>query len=216
MIITMRTERKKYMNKKGILIVICGPSGVGKGTICKKFLTKNTDIKLSISATTRSPRDGEQHGVSYYFLDTQKFEDMIEKDEFLEYARVYDNCYGTPKQAVFENLEKGEDVLLEIDIQGAMQVKEKYPDGVFIFILPPSLEELKNRIVNRGTETEESLKKRFGSAFSEISKIENFDYYLVNNDLDKAVQQLESIIMAEKNRVSRYKECILKKFEEEL
>ncbi|KDR94024.1 guanylate kinase [Peptoclostridium litorale DSM 5388] len=204
------------MNKKGILIVICGPSGVGKGTICKKFLTKNTDIKLSISATTRSPRAGEEHGVSYYFLDAQKFEDMIEKDEFLEYARVYDNGYGTPKKAVFENLEKGEDVLLEIDIQGAMQVKEKYPDGVFIFILPPSLEELKNRIVKRGSETEESFKKRFGSAFSEISKIENFDYYLVNNDLDKAVGQLESIIMAEKNRVSRYKDCILKKFEEEL
>ena len=212
----MKTERKKYMNKKGILIVICGPSGVGKGTICKRFLTKNTDIKLSISATTRSPRAGEEHGVSYYFLDAQKFEDMIEKDEFLEYARVYDNCYGTPKKAVFENLEKGEDVLLEIDIQGAMQVKEKYPDGVFIFILPPSLEELKNRIVKRGSETEESFKKRFGSAFSEISKIENFDYYLVNNDLDKAVGQLESIIMAEKNRVSRYKDGILKKFEEEL
>lgn len=212
----MKTERKKHMNKKGILIVICGPSGVGKGTICKKFLTKNTDIKLSISATTRSPRAGEEHGVSYYFLDAQKFEDMIEKDEFLEYARVYDNGYGTPKKAVFENLEKGEDVLLEIDIQGAMQVKEKYPDGVFIFILPPSLEELKNRIVKRGSETEESFKKRFGSAFSEISKIENFDYYLVNNDLDKAVGQLESIIMAEKNRVSRYKDCILKKFEEEL
>jgi len=135
------------MEKKGLLIVVSGPSGAGKGTICKEFLNSNQDVKISVSATTRKPRNGEVDGVNYFFISKDKFENMIGNNEFLEYARVYDNFYGTPKSAVLESLEKGEDVLLEIDIQGAKQIKEVYPEGVFVFILPPSLEELKNRIV---------------------------------------------------------------------
>jgi len=204
------------MNKEGILLVICGPSGVGKGTVCKEFLGKNRNIKLSVSATTRSPRIGEVDGVSYHFLETGQFEKMVENGDFIEYARVYDNYYGTPKAEVLKNLQNGEDVLLEIDIQGAMQVKSSYPDAVFVFILPPSLRELRDRIVKRGSETEESLKLRFGSAYDEICKIENFDYFVVNDDIEKAVRQLECIMMAEKSRVLRNKENILENFREEI
>ncbi|AHM56773.1 guanylate kinase Gmk [Peptoclostridium acidaminophilum DSM 3953] len=204
------------MNKEGILIVICGPSGVGKGTICKEFLGENRDIKLSVSATTRMPRTGEVDGISYHFLGTGQFEEMVKNGEFIEYARVYDNYYGTPKAEVLKSLKNGEDVLLEIDIQGAMQVKCSYPEAVFVFILPPSLRELRDRIVKRGSETEESLKLRFGSAYEEICKIENFDYFVVNDDVEKAVMQLDCIMMAEKNRVLRNKENILRKFREEI
>lgn len=204
------------MNKEGILLVICGPSGVGKGTVCKEFLDKNRNIKLSVSATTRSPRIGEVDGVSYHFLEIGQFEKMVENGEFIEYARVYDNYYGTPKAEVLKNLQNGEDVLLEIDIQGAMQVKSSYPDAVFVFILPPSLRELRDRIVKRGSETEESLKLRFGSAYDEICKIEHFDYFVVNDDIEKAVRQLDCIMMAEKNRVLRNKENILENFREEI
>lgn len=204
------------MNKEGILLVICGPSGVGKGTVCKEFLEKNRNIKLSVSATTRSPRIGEVDGVSYHFLEMGQFEKMVENGEFIEYARVYDNYYGTPKAEVLKNLQNGEDVLLEIDIQGAMQVKSSYPDAVFVFILPPSLRELRDRIVKRGSETEESLKLRFGSAYDEICKIEHFDYFVVNDDIEKAVRQLDCIMMAEKNRVLRNKENILENFREEI
>lgn len=204
------------MNKEGILLVICGPSGVGKGTVCKEFLGENRNIKLSVSATTRSPRIGEVDGVSYHFLEIGQFEKMVENGEFIEYARVYDNYYGTPKAEVLKNLQNGEDVLLEIDIQGAMQVKSSYPDAVFVFILPPSLRELRDRIVKRGSETEESLKLRFGSAYDEICKIEHFDYFVVNDDIEKAVRQLDCIMMAEKNRVLRNKENILENFREEI
>ncbi|SHJ57986.1 guanylate kinase [Tepidibacter formicigenes] len=204
------------MNREGILIVVSGPSGAGKGTICKELLNRNKDIKISVSATTRKPREGEIHGVNYYFITKETFEDMINKDEFLEYAKVYDNFYGTPKKEVFETLSKGKDVLLEIDIQGAMSVKKEYPNGVFIFILPPSLDELKNRIVKRGTETEEDIKKRFGSALSEIEKIDNYDYFIINEDVEKSAYELQNIINAEKNRVLRYKDNIIKMFKEEL
>lgn len=206
------------MIKKGLLFVICGPSGVGKGTICKKFFEKNNsdDIMLSVSATTREAREGEIEGKNYFFKEKEVFEKMIKNDEFLEFAQVYGNYYGTPKAAIKENLEKGLNVILEIDIQGALQVKEKFEEGVFIFILPPSLEELKDRIVNRGTETPESLKTRFSSASSEIEKISFFDYFVFNIDLEKAVRELQSIIVAEQNKVNRYKKQILEKFKEEL
>ncbi|OPJ56901.1 guanylate kinase [Alkalithermobacter paradoxus] len=204
------------MNREGLLIVVSGPSGAGKGTICKELLNKNKEIKISVSATTRNPREGEVDGVNYFFISKEKFENMIEQEEFLEYARVYDNFYGTPKKAVLDTLSEGRDVLLEIDIQGAMQVKEKYPKGVFIFILPPSLKELKDRIVKRGTETEEDISKRFGCAISEIEKIENYDYFIINKDVERAVYELQSIISSEKNKVARYKENIIKQFKEEL
>ena len=148
------------VKRKGLLLVVSGPSGAGKGTICKAILDQNDQIKLSVSATTRKPRNGEVHGVNYFFLEKEEFTSMIEKGEFLEYAQIYDNFYGTPKSAIMETLDNGQDVILEIEMQGARQVKEVYPEGIFVFVLPPSLEELKNRIVGRGTETEEEIEKR--------------------------------------------------------
>ncbi|MBP3929062.1 MAG: guanylate kinase [Peptostreptococcaceae bacterium] len=204
------------MNKKGLLLVVSGPSGAGKGTICKAFLEKNKNVKLSISATTRSPREGEVEGVNYFFVTKEKFKGMIDNGELLEHAQIYDNFYGTPKAAILENLEQGYDVLLEIEMQGARQIKEVYPEGVFIFILPPSLDELKSRIVGRGTETEEQINKRFGSAFEEICQIENYDYFIVNKDIDQSAKELSDMISAEKNKVHRYKNHIIEKFKEEL
>ena len=204
------------LNRKGLLLVVSGPSGAGKGTICKALLNKNDQIKLSVSATTRKPRNGEVHGVNYFFIEKEEFTKMIESGEFLEYAQIYDNFYGTPKAAIIECLEKGQDVILEIEMQGARQIKEVYPEGVFIFVLPPSLEELKSRIVGRGTETQEEIEKRFSCAFEEINQIVNYDYFIVNEDIEKSVSDVEAIICAEKNKVTRYKNNIIDKFKEEL
>ena len=204
------------LNRKGLLLVVSGPSGAGKGTICKALLNKNDQIKLSVSATTRKPRNGEIHGVNYFFIEKEEFTKMIENGEFLEHAQIYDNFYGTPKAAIIECLEKGQDVILEIEMQGARQIKEVYPEGVFIFVLPPSLEELKSRIVGRGTETQEEIEKRFSCAFEEINQIVNYDYFIVNEDIEKSVNDVEAIICAEKNKVSRYKNNIIDKFKEEL
>ena len=204
------------LNRKGLLLVVSGPSGAGKGTICKALLNKNDQIKLSVSATTRKPRNGEVHGVNYFFIEKEEFTKMIENGEFLEYAQIYDNFYGTPKAAIIECLEKGQDVILEIEMQGARQIKEVYPEGVFIFVLPPSLEELKSRIVGRGTETQEEIEKRFSCAFEEINQIVNYDYFIVNEDIEKSVSDVEAIICAEKHKVTRYKNNIIDKFKEEL
>ena len=204
------------LNRKGLLLVVSGPSGAGKGSICKALLNKNDQIKLSVSATTRKPRNGEVHGVNYFFIEKEEFAKMIENGEFLEYAQIYDNFYGTPKAAIIECLEKGQDVILEIEMQGARQIKEVYPEGVFIFVLPPSLEELKSRIVGRGTETQEEIEKRFSCAFEEINQIVNYDYFIVNEDIEKSVSDVEAIICAEKNKVTRYKNNIIDKFKEEL
>lgn len=204
------------VKKKGLLLVVSGPSGAGKGTICKELLKKNDQIKLSVSATTRKPRTGEVDGVNYFFLEKEKFTMMIENGEFLEYAQIYDNFYGTPKAAIMECLNNGQDIILEIEMQGAKQIKDVCPDGVFIFVLPPSLEELKNRIVGRGTETAEEIEKRFSCAFEEINKITDYDYFVVNDDIEKSVREIESIISSEKNKVTRYKENIIEKFKEEL
>ena len=204
------------VKRKGLLLVVSGPSGAGKGTICKALLNKNDQIKLSVSATTRKPRTGEVDGINYFFIEKEKFTQMIEEGEFLEYAQIYDNFYGTPKAAIMECLEKGQDVILEIEMQGASQIKEVCPDGVFIFVLPPSLEELKNRIVGRGTETAEEIEKRFSCAFDEINKIVDYDYFIVNDDVEKSVKQVEGIILSEKNKVTRYKDSIIRKFKEEL
>lgn len=204
------------LNRKGLLLVVSGPSGAGKGTICKALLNKNDQIKLSVSATTRKPRNGEVHGVNYFFIEKEEFTRMVENGEFLEHAQIYDNFYGTPKAAIIECLEKGQDVILEIEMQGARQIKEVYPEGVFIFVLPPSLEELKSRIVGRGTETQEEIEKRFSCAFEEINQIVNYDYFIVNEDIEKSVNDVEAIILSEKNKVTRYKNNIIDKFKEEL
>lgn len=196
------------MSGKGLLLVVSGPSGAGKGTICKGLLEKNKDIELSISATTRDPRPGEVDGINYYFLEREEFKSMLDDNEFLEHAEVYGNYYGTPKTKVMEKLEQGKDVLLEIDIQGALKVKEIYKDGVFVFIVPPSMDELKSRLELRGTETRESMIRRFESAYDEIGFVFKYDYAVLNDEVDKAVSKMESIIEAEKCRVHRQKNLI--------
>lgn len=204
------------IKRKGLLLVVSGPSGAGKGTICKEALVRNEDIKLSISATTRNPREGEVHGENYFFITKEEFKSMIDKGEFFEHAEIYGNYYGTPKSAIIEKLENGQNVILEIEMQGAKQVKEVYPEGVFIFVLPPSLRELKQRIVGRGTETEAEIEKRFGCAFEEINKIHDYDYFIINKDVQVSVKELENIILAETNKVTRYKNNIIENFKEEL
>lgn len=194
----------------GLLIVISGPSGVGKGTVCKRLLSDNDMISLSVSATTRKARTGEVDKISYFFISKEEFEDMVEKEEFLEYAYVHGNYYGTPKKYVLDKIEKGQDVLLEIDIQGALKVKDIYPEGVFIFIMPPSMEELKKRIVNRGTETEEAIAKRLEAAYKEIQYVFKYDYVVFNDKIESAVNKIESILDAEKCKVNRQKDTIKK------
>jgi len=189
------------MQARGLLIVVSGPSGAGKGTVCKELRRKCPEIQLSVSVTTRAPREGEVHGVNYFFSDRKSFENMIEQDALLEHAEVYGNCYGTPKDFVFSEIRSGRDILLEIDIQGALQIRDKYPEGVFVFIVPPSMEELRNRIVKRGSETEETLETRFSSAFSEMHFISKYDYFIINDTVDSAVEKMEAIIQAEKCRV---------------
>jgi guanylate kinase len=203
------------VNKKGLLIVVSGPSGAGKGTICQALLSRREDLFVSISATTRSPRSGEVDGINYFFETRDEFENMIENDEFIEYAEVYNNMYGTPKNYVLDKLKQGENCLLEIDIQGALQVKKKYPEGVYIFILPPSMKELKNRIVGRGSETPESLEKRFSSAYKEIQFVNQYDYYVINDDVKSATDTMEAIIDAERCKVIEDIEEVINRFKEE-
>ncbi|UZD43237.1 guanylate kinase [Selenomonas sputigena] len=188
--------------RKGLLVVISGPSGAGKGTICQALLEK-TPLAYSVSATTRKPRAGEVDGESYYFLSVEAFEEMIEKDELLEWAKVYDNYYGTPLKKVEEKLAAGEDILLEIDTQGAMKVREKFPEGVYIFILPPSLAELERRIRGRDTETEDVLQKRLAAAIDEIEAGKCYKYVVTNDEVDGAVDSVCAILAAERRLVAR-------------
>ncbi len=194
---------------RGLLIVISGPSGAGKGTICKALLEKHDNLFISVSATTRSPRAGEVDGVNYHFLSKEDFLEKVEQNNFLEWANVHGNMYGTPKFKVEEMLSEGKNVILEIDIQGALKVKENFSEGVFIFILPPSMEELKQRIINRGSETEESLMTRFKNAYQEINYVSKYNYAVVNDHVNVAVEKIEGIIAAEKCRVDRIKDTIL-------
>lgn len=200
---------------KGRLFVISGPSGAGKGTICKAIL-ENENIRLSVSMTTREPRAGEMHGVNYFFVNEEEFKRIIEERGFLEYAQVYGNYYGTPKMEVMDMMNDGIDVVLEIDIQGALQIKEAYPEAVFIFILPPSMAELRKRITGRGSETEESLERRLGETLKEISYIDKYDYCVINGELKGAVDRVAAIIMAEHSRVSEDVYKIIERYKEEI
>ena len=196
-------ERWWLKLSKGFLLVISGPSGSGKGTVSNQLLNRNEDVIFSVSATTRKPRIGEVDGLNYIFIDEESFKEMIEKDKFLEHAFVHNNYYGTPRDFVIEQIEKGEIVLLEIDVQGAMQIKKNYKEAVFIFLLPPTMDELKNRIIKRGTESEEDINRRFENAFKELDFVGEYDYFVVNEKIDEAVSNIESIIVAEKLRVKR-------------
>lgn len=192
--------------KKGLLIVVSGPSGTGKGTVCGELLDSMPELAYSISATTRAPRAGEVDGKNYYFLTKEQFEELIAEGGFLEYANVYGNYYGTPLVKIQERLAEGNDILLEIDTQGALEVMKKCPDGLFIFLLPPSLGELERRIRGRGSETEESLKKRLGNAKAEIAIGEKYKYVVVNDTVKKAVARIKSIIVAEHALTEKNKE----------
>ena len=184
---------------KGLLIVYAGASGVGKGTIMKRLLASNPNFRLSVSATTRAPRDGETDGKEYYFVSRERFEEMIAEGGFLEYAEYVGNCYGTPKDPVMKMLDEGIDVFLEIEIKGFLQVKRAYPECVSMFIIPPSFEELVNRLNNRGTESPEEVAKRLDTARGELSYQDQFDYVIVNDSVDRAAEEIISIISEIKN-----------------
>ncbi|HHU18048.1 MAG: guanylate kinase [Anaerovoracaceae bacterium] len=200
---------------KGLLFVVSGPSGAGKGTICRRLLQK-MDIDLSISMTTRKPRPQEVEGENYYFISEEEFLEIIKNDGFLEYAKVYGNYYGTPKEMVTQKLENGRDVVLEIDIQGALQIKASYPDGIFIFILPPSMAELRKRITGRGSETENDINLRLGETLKEVAYIDKYDYCVVNGEIDEAVNRVAAIIIAEHSRVSEDIYELIEKYKEEI
>ena len=191
------------MMARGLLITVSGASGTGKGTVCKRLLDTTPELIYSISATTRAPRAGELDGREYFFFTRDQFIDKIKRNEFLEYADVYGNYYGTLRSYVDGQRDAGRDVLLEIDTQGALKVQKACPDGVFIFLLPPSLEELKQRIIGRGTESPESLSKRLSAAPVEIEIGRQYDYAVVNDSIENAVEKIKAIIVAEHCRVAR-------------
>lgn len=200
--------------KKGRLYVISGPSGTGKGTVCGELL-KEIGNEFSVSMTTREPREGEVHGRDYYFVTREVFLESVEAGNFLEYATVFDNLYGTPKDMVMNRLERGRNVLLDIDVQGGLQVKKAMPEAVLIFILPPSLGELRRRLEGRGTETAEKIEKRLGQALNEIKLIGEYDYFIVNENIDEAVALAKSIMAAEAARVPESVKPLIREYEKE-
>ena len=193
---------------KGVLTVVSGFSGAGKGTVMKRLIQKYDDYALSISVTTRKPREGERDGIEYFFKTKEEVETMIENDEFLEYARYVDNYYGTPRFYVEEMLAKGKNVILEIEIQGAMQIKSKNPEAVLVFVTPPSFEELRNRLVGRGTETADVIESRLRRASEEAEGMLSYDYILVNDQVEDCVDRLHQIILSERAKAQRNEEFI--------
>lgn len=193
----------KNVRPQGVLLVVSGPSGAGKGTICQMLREHLPQLGYSISVTTRKPRVGEVDGKSYFFKTVDEVKEMIAQGELLEYAEVYGNYYGTPKKYVMDLLQSGQDVLLEIDIQGALQIKKHFPEGVFVFIVPPSLDELSARIYKRGTDSEDVIKRRMASAASELTYAAEYDYIIVNDIAEKAAQKVLTVMEAERYRVAR-------------
>ena len=196
------------MKRKGILVVVSGFSGAGKGTLMKRLLQTYDNYALSISMTTRSPEEGEENGREYFFVSKEEFEQKIGQDGLVEYACYCDNYYGTPKEYVETQLEMGKDVILEIEIQGALKIKEKFPTALLLFVMPPTAEELRRRLVGRGTETPEVIDKRLHRAGEEAQGIENYDYIVINDDLEECIKELHSIINAAHNAPSRNEDFI--------
>lgn len=207
------------MKHKGIIVVISGFSGTGKGTLMKELIKRYDDYELSVSATTRNPREGEVDGREYHFISDEAFEKMIEEDGLIEHAGYCKHYYGTPKKFVEDKINEGKDVILEIEIQGALQIKKKFPNALLLFVMPPSADELKKRLVGRGTETVEVINERLHRAKEESEGIENYDYILVNDNLDTCVVEMDSCIRAAHLAPRRNAEFIddirnqLKKFE---
>lgn len=202
-------------NEQGILIVVSGPSGCGKSTVDNVLINERQNIIMSVSDTTRAKRDGETDGIDYNFITKEEFEKNIESNKYLEYAKVHSNkYYGTPSNFVNKKLKEGIDVILEIDIEGARKIKEKRSDAVFIFIMPPSMEILKSRLVGRKTETKEQVVERFKAAYKEINEVSKYNYVIVNDKVEDSVKRMNSIIDAEKSRVDRIEEIYLGNEEE--
>ena len=192
------------MSKRGMLIVLSGPSGVGKGTVRKALFSQpGNDFQYSVSMTTRQPPPGEVNGKDYFFVSKEEFEQHIREGQMLEYAKYVDNYYGTPLKYINDTLDEGKDVFLEIEVNGAMQVRSKCPDGVFIFLTPPDLMELRQRLIHRGTDSMEVINKRIHKAFGEIQMMQNYDYAVVNDQVDNAVTKIKDIIRSERLRVPR-------------
>ncbi len=201
----MMQQNKVKQNplRQGVLLVLSGPSGTGKGTICKALLRSSPEIHYSVSITTRAKRTGETNGVNYWFVSKAAFENMRQQEALLEWAEVYGNYYGTPRRYVEEQLVAGHDVILEIDIQGAMKVKQSFPQGIFIYILPPSLDELEKRIIHRGTDSETVIRQRLGCVKEELACATNYNYVVINDVVEQATYQIKSIIEAEHCLISR-------------
>lgn len=196
------------MFREGLLVVVSGPSGTGKGTVLNSIRQKESNIKLSVSATTREPRTGEVDGVNYFFKTNEEFEAMIKNDELVEWVRYCDNYYGTPRKYIEDTVKSGYDCLLEIEVEGALNIKKMYPDCVSIFILPPSFEELRRRIEGRGTEKPEVIEKRMEKALKEMNYVDRYDYVVVNDDIEKAVDSICYILASEKLKFNRNKNIL--------
>ncbi len=203
-------------NGKGNLIVLSGPSGAGKGTIINKLKEINKNFWLSISMTSRGIRSNDKPNETYFFVSREEFEDRIDKGIFLEYAEYNGNYYGTPKDKILDKLNQGIDVILEIEIQGALKVQKLVPDAIFIFILPPSMRELRERLVKRGTDTFDKILSRFKRAYQEINEITKYNYVVINDDIDKAVRKVDAILLSERCRVDRIEEVYVNNMEEEI
>ena len=203
-------------NGKGNLIVISGPSGAGKGTIINKLKEINDNFWLSISMTSRDIRSNDIPNETYFFVSKKEFEDRINKGVFLEYAEYNGNYYGTPKDKITDKLNQGIDVILEIEIQGALKIQKLVPDAIFIFILPPSMSELRRRLVARGTDTVDKILSRFKTAYQEINEITKYNYVVINDDIDKAVKKVNAILLSERCRVDRIEEIYINNMEEEI
>mgnify|MGYP002856717109 FL=1 len=203
--------------ERGSLVVISGPSGAGKDTVVAKYLRKKkTNAWLSISCTSRDMRPGDKEGKSYYFITKEEFERKIDAGEFLEYAEYNGNYYGTPKEHIEEHLQNGEDVFLVIEVQGALKVKELVPEAICIFIMPPSMKELRRRLVGRKTESKEKVLNRFKTAYQEINEVANYNYVVTNDEIDNAVAKIQAILLSEKCRVDRIEQVFLGNEEEEI